>query len=1373
MQYSSVGMENGMKKNIAILLSAAITASLLPVNSVYAESAGELIVNGSFEEVGKYDFPIGWESAGENLVVNGDFETGNLSAGKDLTGTKNLSYTKDGKTSGIEVVKNTNAPEEFGEYALKIKWNEKNWGAAAVKDDTNGVMPIAYNSEYIARVDAKAGKDADFPTETERFQFHFIPNYIAKATNKKDFTVDDKSWILTTEWQNFTKKFTTIKAEEAVEAIAPRMNRYLIRTRTSATSDAVLYVDNYRIEKLGRATKDKVYRGSRSLKYVGYDDNADEDWRSEIIELTSGSEYELTYYSHGDGAYAYIEDASGKKIGFTEENSESEDEWVKTTARFIANGDAKVCLSGGLNTVYFDDVSLKEIIKPASVKLEAENSQTYVKKGNTLRLTASVYDKYDNVMPDENVSYVIAESDIDAQISADGELSVGEEAVLGSYVTVVATVISDDTLKDEIKLLICGEESMPVTVEVMGDKKLPTVTDGKYTKKTYTATVKDQYDDIVTEGVNIKWAVVEDGTTTENIVISENGEVSVLEDAKAGTLIISATAEKDGITAVSNGFEIVITQSVEGIRFEVGGVSAEEGGERAVKLIFKPENAENKNFTVKSSDENIFKAVKTADGVSVTAVSKGEAVITATSEDGGYEAKLIATTADNAAAGIDTDFENGASGWNVNVLNLISNGDFEKVAEWETAGAANNTASSGYVSKEKEPENVYEGNQSAYVSYGPEVTSKNWSAFRIKTLKKKLMPGSLYHLAMALKLPTVEEGQRAALSFKISDDLGNVIVKEGVTPLDIGTATDGWEFMEAEYRIPENGTEFSIPAARTDGQYGFNAYFDNLTFETIAGVTEADAYKGTGAMRIGAYGGVYGEEYQTVSSDLIEIEASSVYNATVMVKSLDETAKAGIAIEYLDRDKKVIKTAKSEPTYYSEWKETSVAFTAPENARYIRIILISDGVGINVFDSVGVVKEAAYPDSVDIRGASVIAIPEGNEKVRSYEALVLDRFGETMADETAILELVAAPSGVALDGNSLKISKSAAAGDITLRAEYGDFEKKMTVKLINVTSFEIQGLPENVVRGVDKQVFDIKTVIGIDSAKTELGSSEVEYSIIDSDDEIYIVDSQLVVESTAKLGEFRVKATYKEDSDVFTEESVTVKKKSLSGTGGTGGSSGSSGSGGFGGGVSHISGTPAAPSEVDEPTSTIKMNNPATITDVSENHWAYKAINTFAKSGIVSGRGDNKFEPDGIITRSEFLKILVSVFGFETSYEIISFTDTVETGWYYPYVSTAVANNIAFGYPDGSFGINTPVTREEMAVFIERAMAVNNTKLNEAENTGEFPDADQISPFAANAVAKMKGAGIISGDENGMFNPKNNATRAEAVWMLYKIYSMN
>jgi len=78
-----------------------------------------------------------------------------------------------------------------------------------------------------------------------------------------------------------------------------------------------------------------------------------------------------------------------------------------------------------------------------------------------------------------------------------------------------------------------------------------------------------------------------------------------------------------------------------------------------------------------------------------------------------------------------------------------------------------------------------------------------------------------------------------------------------------------------------------------------------------------------------------------------------------------------------------------------------------------------------------------------------------------------------------------------------------------------------------------------------------------------------------------------------------------------------------------------------------------------------------------------------------------------------------------------------------------------------------------MVVFIERAMAVNNTKLNEAENTGEFPDADQISPFAANAVAKMKSAGIISGDENGMFNPKNNATRAEAVWMLYKIYSMN
>ena len=1373
--------EKGMKKYIAILLSAAMTASLLPRAAVFASDADELIANGGFESYdSKTEFPKGWSSDGENLLLAGDFEIGSAaltSVGKSPTGNDIRWASPSTGTNDVTIVSAKSDEEaEHGKYYARMRFKANNWGGIGYTNlsGTNYLLDVIYGGSYIFRADYRVSKQEAFPDSQMAFYYLVTTsaNEVKDVTKFEPRVTDTKK--PSTAWQTAELPFKFMEKPTAsgytyydLPHVQRMQLRYNTKANASESNTADMFVDNMSLEKLGRTSNEKAYSGSRSLKYVGYDDNSSEDWKSDALNLSDGGEYIFTYYSLGSGADAYIEAANGEKISFTEENSENDGDWVKTTAKFTANGEVKVCLTGGNNTVYFDDVSIKEVLKPASVKIEAENSLTYVKKDSALKLTAAVYDKKGGLMAGENVSYSIKESDIDAQISEDGVLSVGAEAVLGSYVTVVAEAVSDTSLKDEIRLLICGEESMPVTVVISGDKKLPTLTAGEYTKKNYTATVYDQYGDEVSEGVNIVWAASEDGTTAENVVISENGEVSVLEDAKAGKLVIFATAEKDGIVAVSESFELVITQSVEGIRFEVGGVSVEEGGERTVKVIFIPENAENKNFTVTSSDESIFEAVRTIDGVSVTSVSKGDAVITATSTDGGFTAELIATTAENAAEGIDTEFEKGGAGWNVNKFNIIPNGDFEKNAEWSPVGA-NPRADSGYVKKEEAPEQVFEGESSGYVKYGSAKMNNRWAGFRNQTVQK-VVPASLYHLSMAVNIPSIEAEQFAALSFRIDDENGVILEKEASDVLKVKTATNGWEVKETEYRIPQNGTKLHVISARTNGDAGFAAYFDNLVFETVAGVVENEAYEGTGSMRIGAYDGIHGMEYQTASSDAIEIEASSVYNVAAMVKSLDVTAKAGIGIEYLDSDKKVIKSANTDSASFGDWSEVSIALTAPENARYLRVLLISDGVGVNCFDSVSVVKEAAYPDSVDIKGAGVIAIPAKGEKVRSYEALVLDRFGEPMKDKTALLELVSAPSGVSIDANSLKISKSAKAGDIVLRARYDDFTKKITVKLINVTSFEIEGVPDSVERGVNNKSYDISVVMGIDSKKTELENSEVEYSIVDSDEEIYVEGSQLIVKSTAKLGEFKVKAVYKEDNDVVAEKSVTVKKRASSGTGGGGGGGGG---GGTGGGVAYIENTPKAPSEVEEPTGTVKMNNPATITDVGENHWAYQAINTFAKSGIVSGRGGSRFEPEGIITRSEFLKILVSVFGLETSYEIVNFTDTVETAWYYQYVSTAVANKIAFGYPDGSFGINTPVTREEMAVFIERAMAVNNTKLKEAENVAAFPDQDMISPFASDAVLKMKGAGIISGDENGMFNPKNNATRAEAVWMLYKIYTM-
>ena len=85
---------------------------------------------------------------------------------------------------------------------------------------------------------------------------------------------------------------------------------------------------------------------------------------------------------------------------------------------------------------------------------------------------------------------------------------------------------------------------------------------------------------------------------------------------------------------------------------------------------------------------------------------------------------------------------------------------------------------------------------------------------------------------------------------------------------------------------------------------------------------------------------------------------------------------------------------------------------------------------------------------------------------------------------------------------------------------------------------------------------------------------------------------------------------------------------------------------------------------------------------------------------------------------------------------------------------------------DTSFGVGLPITREDMAVILCRAME-KKTELK--AGTTKFSDNDEIAPYALPCVQKLTKAGIIGGMGDGSFAPKNNATRAQAAAMLYHV----
>lgn len=124
--------------------------------------------------------------------------------------------------------------------------------------------------------------------------------------------------------------------------------------------------------------------------------------------------------------------------------------------------------------------------------------------------------------------------------------------------------------------------------------------------------------------------------------------------------------------------------------------------------------------------------------------------------------------------------------------------------------------------------------------------------------------------------------------------------------------------------------------------------------------------------------------------------------------------------------------------------------------------------------------------------------------------------------------------------------------------------------------------------------------------------------------------------------------------------------------------------------------------------------------DVPARAWYAKGVKWAAERGIVSGVGNNKFNPDGIVTREQAAVILWNFVNY---------------------------------------------------IFMTRSW---KPKSDETKANGSFRDLNQISSWAMQGVAQCVNLGIITGSiaEDGYlyFYPQKSTTRAEAATMFLRVY---
>ncbi|MDN5299921.1 MAG: large repetitive protein, partial [Clostridiales bacterium] len=172
--------------------------------------------------------------------------------------------------------------------------------------------------------------------------------------------------------------------------------------------------------------------------------------------------------------------------------------------------------------------------------------------------------------------------------------------------------------------------------------------------------------------------------------------------------------------------------------------------------------------------------------------------------------------------------------------------------------------------------------------------------------------------------------------------------------------------------------------------------------------------------------------------------------------------------------------------------------------------------------------------------------------------------------------------------------------------------------------------------------------------------------------------------------------------------------------------------------------------------------------DVVKDDWYYDAVTFCAAREITSGTGDQLFSPDRVLTRGQFIVMLMNAYGIDADEVITSnFFDAGDT-YYTGYLSAAKRLGIASGVGNNLFAPDQAISRQDMMTLLYHALTILN-ELPEAstvDSLAAFNDVDAISDYAREPMNTFVSAGIVSGHE-GVLDPSGSATRAQIAQILY------
>lgn len=167
-------------------------------------------------------------------------------------------------------------------------------------------------------------------------------------------------------------------------------------------------------------------------------------------------------------------------------------------------------------------------------------------------------------------------------------------------------------------------------------------------------------------------------------------------------------------------------------------------------------------------------------------------------------------------------------------------------------------------------------------------------------------------------------------------------------------------------------------------------------------------------------------------------------------------------------------------------------------------------------------------------------------------------------------------------------------------------------------------------------------------------------------------------------------------------------------------------------------------------------------------HWSQEAVASMEDKGWMKGVSSTHFAPDQTLTRAQAAAILRRALDLDSddpeAHDV--FKDVGTYHWAYDDILAVSQNGIMQGTGGNRFSPDDPLTREQMAVMLDRIFGADE------EENAENPFKD-VKPdmWSYDAITRMYNSGIFEGFEDDTFRPASVITRAQMAATMDRISS--